>query len=133
MRSYEIARDARSRSICVPATINKIKANVDDGVIVQQFTTKNPIPAMKTSEMRANMSDFLAAVVVGKMYPIPRDRPLLVQPQCQHFPDTNYWLTENKLTLRSVEMEESTAVAHVFAKIASTPGKSWAYLMRYSK
>ena len=100
---------------------------LNDGLVVQEPTAHDPVARHEAREVRADVSDGTAAVKIGKVRPVANSRCLSnVELACAHTNGIDH-------TLRSVLMDESTAVAQLSAKIVSSVLVRRAYLMRYSK
>ena len=119
--------DVHSARIGVPTTLVEVKSVLNDGLVVQEPAAHDPIARHEAREVRADVSDGTAAVKIGEVCPVANSRCLLdVELAYAHTNGIDH-------TLRSVLMDESTAVAQLSAKMVSSVLVRRAYLMRYSK
>ena len=84
--------------------------------------TKNPIPPVETSQMRANMKNF--AIIIGKIDPVTHSRSLVKK----YHQATSSWYEQP--TFMSTSIEVFTAANHASAYESLFVRR--AYLIKYS-
>lgn len=72
----KVALDLRSAGVGVPAAFVEGKADVHDGVVVQQLTAHDPVASHETCQVGTNMADSGAIVEVGKVSVVAHGRCL---------------------------------------------------------
>ena len=66
----------RSAIVSVPAALQELQSVVDDGLIVGQLATVDPVPGMEACKVRADVANLFVRIVVGQIRPVANSRLL---------------------------------------------------------